>query len=438
MNKGRIRISIFLSAVTSLILGIHAASVESTEDISNGVFTVKAKKSLEVVEGGTVFIEKDMSNSFDSFEIAEELITSNNAEVPAINVIYKNGKDLQFRKETALHEDGILELTMRVRFFPVTDSLVKRAFTYSFLVPAKILDGMEFKAVVGRIHGKLKRMEGRFGPANGKISQCRYIVFEGEKNSFTFDFNPAGPFSGVDFPRYGNPVGYWDIVREGKYVKFSFSGNVEYYGTVIAGKVFIYKGIHDFEQKHAQYDEYDCGQGGTAHKFTFGTFEDIKTFEKADCGEYSPAKKWGWEKTAGLKTVQSKQTDITSNCVASSSEVSNNFIVDVQPGVYLLTVRCGHNTQKTGPFSISVNGQIAAENIEIPVGETKTLDFVEYLRAPGKQIKIGFSGENTWAVRCIMLQAIVFQNEDFSIDRKLWVTDKLFSPELEYKNKENK
>lgn len=435
MIKERIRILTCLSAAASLILGVHAAE---TGNISNDIFTVKAKKTLEVSEAGTPFIEKDMANCFDSFEIAEEIISDNNAKIPAVNVIYKNGRDLQFRKETALHKDGSLELTMKVRFFPSTENLINKPFTYSFQVPAKILDGMKFKAVTGRIHKGLKETEGKFGPANNKISQCRYIVFEGTKNSFTFDFNPPGPFSGVDYPRYGNPVGYWDITHEGKFVNFSFSGTVPYYGTVIAGKVFIYKGVYNFEQKHAQYSEYDCGPRGAAYKFTFGSPPDIKTFEKADCKEYSQDKKWGWEKTSNLETVQSKQTDIINNCVASQTGASNDFIVDVLPGCYLLTVRCGHNTQKAGPFSISVNGKIAAENIEIPAGETKTVDFVEYLRAPGKQIRIGFSGKNIWAVRCIMLQAMVYQNEDFSIDRKLWVADKLFSPDLEYKNKENK
>jgi len=430
MKKRNIK-AILLAPVISTLL--YSGCI-STSGINNNIFTAKESKVLSVTAENEILIETDKISCFDSLNIAEELMQGRNEKSAVINVIHKDDKNLQFRKEVALHDDGHLELTIKMKVFPSIENTASNKISYSFQIPAKVLNGMKFKAVCGKAF-KCKPLEGQF-TENSKILQCRYVIFEDEKKSFTFDFNPAGPYSSMDYPMVGEPTGYWDIANEGQYVNFTLACAVRYYGTVFTGKVFIYKGAYDFAQKHSQ--KHWCystnnSETGFFRQFTFGTPAVIKMFEKADCSKYSPEKKWGWTKTDALGIVRSDRSAITDNCVSSQNGTANEFIMDAPTGVYVLTLRCGHNTLKTGPFNISINGKNAAENIEIPAGETKTIDFTEYLKAPEKQIRIGFSGKSTWAVRSIIAQAVIFQNEDFSVARKLWVMDKLFSPDIEYK-----
>ncbi len=439
MAMTKINIRTILSG-TLLVIFLHCGCIGGAPGMNDSTFKIKDDKVLNVSLAGDVLIEKDEMTCFDSLDIAEEFRKDKTDKASTINVIHKNDKTLQFRKEVALHDEGHLELTVKIKVFPSTENIALRKVSYLFRIPSKILEGMNFKAICGR-GSVCKPVEGEVNLLNSSIQQCRYIVFKGKKHKFTFDFNPAGPYSHMDYPSYGEPIGSWNIIKDGQYINFELACTAKYYGTVFMGKVFIYNDAYEFSAKHSQRRWNYAGDNsmtGFSRQFTFGTNAVIKMFEKADCVKYSPERKYGWAKADSLKVVQSPGTAITDNCVTSENGTPDEFIFDTPPGVYLISVRCGHNTLKTGPFRISVNGRTEAEKIEIPAGETKNIAFVKYLQTPENQIKIVFSGKDAWSVRSIMAQAVIFQNEDFSIDRKLWIIDNLFSPDIEFKSeKEN-
>jgi hypothetical protein len=400
--------------------------------LSNGLFAVKKNKVLSVADGNKTFIEKDEISYFDSLDIAEKLVHNTKGKTSVLNIIHKNDKKLQFRKEVALHNDGHLELNLKMRFFPFTDNSAPKSVSYSFFIPAKLFDGMKFKAVSGRTFS-WKEVKGQFNskmPDGYIVSQCRYLVLQGAQNSYTFDFNPQGLGSRKDWSEYGEAGGYWNVTKKGEYVKFSFGTTFKYYGGLCTGKALIYKRAYEFKERHA-ITHWSCGSTETKNfQFSFGTKTENKKFLAADCKVYSPERKWGWKENCNLKTLNTGMPNIINNCVFSPTGKMNEFIVDIHPGCYLISLRCGHKTQKTGSFNISLNGKISAKNIEILPGKSRTINLTKYIRTPETKLRIRFSGENTWAVKSIIIQTLIYQNEDYSIDRSFWVMDKLFSPEV--------
>jgi len=83
-----------------------------------------------------------------------------------------------------------------------------------------------------------------------------------------------------------------------------------------------------------------------------------------------------------------------------------------------------------GPFSVSLNGQRPPEQVRVEAGETQTLLLSHYVRSPDRQLKISFDGPSAWAVRSLVVHAVIYQNQDFAFDRSLWVVPGLFDPDI--------
>lgn len=402
-------------------------------DISNGTFTVKESKALQVMHKGDLLIEGDTINYLESLEAADEVVTGKKGKIPAVNVLLENHDTAQFRKEIALHEDGHLELTVRMRIFPYKNTPDKPTMLYSFKVPARVLDGTKFKAITGRIYN-IKEVEGAFS-ANRKDgavagTSCRFISFTNDKISLVFDCDPYGLMSRGDYCRYGEPVGKWLVDKKGEHVIFSFGQTARAYGGIFAGKVLIYDGTYDWDSRHFYREWSYNGPTSAMAQFTFGTAAETKGFVNADCLPYSPEKKWGWQKPSGLTVVSNGSPDVIANCVSAAEGTANTFLLDTVPGHYMVTVRAGHNTKDIGPFKVILNGKPCADNVRVAAGKTRTLVLPTQVRDSEKQIRITLEGTAPWAIRSLVAQVIVYQNEDFTFDRDTWVIDGLFTPEL--------
>ena len=339
-----------------------------------------------------------------------------------------------FRKEVALHEDGRMELTVRMRLFPCVNQPDKPSVAYLFMVPAKLLDGTQFKALTGRSYGP-KLVEGAFSAdrKDGNLfgAGCRFIAFKSDRIQLVIDCNPYGLISESDYCCYGTPVGEWSVVKKGDSVLFSFGYPAVTYGGVFAGKVIFYTGEYDYPAKHFYQTWSYNGPTPALAQFTFGDRAQTKAFEKADCAAYDAKKGWGWENPAGLEALETESPDIVANCVSAADGKERTFLLDVTPGRYMVTVRAGHNTKEIGPFDIRLNGKPCAQGAHVEAGQTKTFVLAGPMRANDRQLRISFEGSGPWAVRSIVVQPIIYSNEDFTFDRGLWTADGLFSPEIE-------
>lgn len=413
---------------------IAGCGITGAGEMTNGVFSVTESKTLQVKHRGDLLIESDAINYLDGLEGADEVVTGKKGKTSVLNVLQKKHDAVQFRKEVALHADGHLELTVRMRIFPYKNTPDKKYMTYSFMVPAKTLDGAKFKALTGRIY-KTKTVEGDFSAnrKDGNIpgDRCRFIAFKSDKVSLVFDCNPYGLMSFQDYCMYGEPVGAWSVVKKGEHVVISFGQSARSYGGIFAGKILIYEGTYNWDERHPYRKWGYTGATPAMAQFTFGTAAETKGYAKADCAAYSAEKKWGWKKPSGLTMLDGGSPSVIANCVCAAGGTANTFLLDVTPGYYMTTIRVGHNTKNIGPFNILLNGKRCAKDVRVAAGKTKTLVLSRYVRTPERQLKIGFEGPALWAVRSIVAQTIIYQNEDYVFDRGKWVADGLFSPEIE-------
>jgi hypothetical protein len=113
-----------------------------------------------------------------------------------INVWNTGGDRFRFRKEAALHTDGSLELTVRMRLAPYAST--NAALTYSFLVPLDLVKGATFRALVGKSYAT----EVVTGTAATNLAMLRYIAFSGGRQALVFDLNPYGVTDWQDYCKW--------------------------------------------------------------------------------------------------------------------------------------------------------------------------------------------------------------------------------------------
>lgn len=393
-------------------------------------FALREQPSLEATWRGAPFLVGDEFNLGSGAPVPKPSFHAVAKEgVSAVNVLAKGEGDVRYRREAAVHPDGSLEVTARIQVLPWQEG-PKRVVSWSLKVSAKALDGAKFHAMTNKKSAPGQPMEGQVsagGPDVVLASQCRYISFSRGNSACTFDLDPYGASAWQHFMKYGGPIGAWTVRKQGDAVVFSFAGNVRFCGGVYTGKLRVFDGNRPYRELHP-YEEWSyVGATPVQQQFSFGTTAGhLRGFVKADLLLFTAERKWGWEKAEGLEAVAVEPADIAANCVSCVKPGPNAFKLSVpRAGHYVVTVRVGHPHLDLGPFDVRVNGHPSASGVRVKAGESRTLVFACAATEPSPSIAVGFEGSGPWAIRSLVVQPIVYANEDFSIHRGLWVVDTL-------------
>lgn len=417
-----------------LLLVWMAAAVSTAQaaPLSNGAFTVRDDRTLQVALRDVVLIADDHVNYLERTDQAV-VQTAQVGNAAVLNVIQDAGDTVQFRKEVALHPDGRLELTVRLRLLPYCSTPDKPEITYAFRVPARLLDGAAYTARIGRAHSA-ETVTGTVSAAaaDGSLTptKCRFIAFQKGDLRLVIDANPYGVMSLQDYCMYGEPVGAWNIGKQGEHLVFSFGQTARFYGGIFTAKIILSEGPFDYEQRHPYGQWSYNGPTPASQQFTFGTAAAVEGFAKADSTAYTAAQGWGWRDAAGLATVTGPSPAILDNCVASPDGSRREFLVDVSPGVYLLTLRLGHPTLPLGPFGVALNGSEVLPAASLAPGQTREVLLSHYVRAPERHLVVGLAGSGPWAVHSLVVHPVISASQDFALDRGLWVAPGRFDPDV--------
>ncbi|MBT3380668.1 MAG: hypothetical protein HN742_17855 [Lentisphaerae bacterium] len=417
----------------SLLLGLSLAlATTRAADVSNAHFTVRDTKTLQVMHRERALISGDEINYLPRLDRATTRV-DHIGDTSVLNVTENSGDAAHVRKEVALHADGRLELTVKMRLFPHKNEPEMRTMSYAFRIPASVLDGASFTARVDRA-SRAKTVTGTFaaGQKDGSLTpkKCRFIAFEKDDLQLVFDCNPYGVMSLQDYCMYGDPVGTWSVTKQGGSVVFSFGQTARQYGGIFTSKMVIHQGPFDYDQKHPYGKWSYNGPTPTESQFTFGTSAETEGFRKADRAPYTPEQGWGWTRPEGLSVVQTGSPCVLDNCVAGTAGQPGIFRLDVVPGVYVLTLRLGHSRNSLEPFGILVNGQQRATTEALAAGQTQEILVAHHVRPPEKALSISFGSPGAWGVRSVVVHPLIYANQDFVLDRKLWVKPDLSEPEL--------
>jgi len=419
-------------AIGPALLAWLACAAVRAAPLSNGVFTVRDDPTLQVSLRDTVLIADDGINYVDGAAPAA-VQTARSADADVLNVIQEAGDTVLFRKEVALHRDGRLELTVRLRLLPYRNAPDKPEIAYAFRVPLRLLDGAAYTARIDRAHSA-RTVTGTVAAAaaDGALTpaKCRLIAFRKGDQAIVFDANPYGVLSLQDYCMYGDPVGTWTVTKQGDWLVFSFGQSARFYGGIFTAKLILYEGPFDYEQKHPYGHWSYNGPTPASRQFTFGTAAATEGFVKADGNAYTAAQGWGWRDAAGLQAVTTASPAILDNAVTQTHGSRREFLVDVTPGVYLLTLRLGHPALPLGPFRVTLNGTEVTPGVTLQAGQTRELLLTHRLDAPDRQLALGFAGSGAWAVQSLVVHPVIAANQDFALDRSLWVAPGLFDPDV--------
>ena len=416
----------------SLLLGlVVSAAVSAAEPavLTSGPFSLTRSKTLHMSYRGMPLITGDSFASLKDLESADDVRVTRVGDTRVLNVLRSHHPELTFRKEVALHADGEVELTVKANVAPFTN--LPR--NYTMVIPLELLEGASFRALGGRAYG-VKEYSGtisRSMPEGGilpKEPRVRYIAFKSDKVKLVFDFNPYGVQQMyTDYPFSGEPMGVASVSRVGNalhIVSFARSGSRP--GGLGTAKILIYESEFDYDRKHPYRKwGYSGGPKPLVHA-SFGCPNPGADFDAIDLRPYTKGGAAGWDGIpAGVRLVRGKKTHVYGPCVFSPRGTAATLVQPIKPGVYVITLHAGHPNRPVGPFDMFINDECVARGITAKAGIPTPVIVSRYLRT--SPVRIRFQGTN-WAVHTLAMQLFIQRNEDYVLDRGLWVVDGLPAP----------
>lgn len=347
-----------------------------------GPFSISADRQLKVDWNGKSLITTDRIDCVgpDTFKAPEG---SKNADINgwAVHNVWQmkgNGTAVTYRREVAVN-DRAVELTIQFRVPSYYQRPHDALDTYTFSVPVKALEGMNFQAITGRTYAP-EDVTGKITtdlPDGPVIRAASFIAFEGDGRHLVFDLNPKGLQAWNDSEGNSVLAGTWTITKSGNRLDFSVGRGPIISGAIISSKIRIVEGTFaDYSKWHAHRSYSYFGQLPVIQQLTMAA-------------------------GAGDKTLE----------------------VNVpEPGIYFFTIR--NNLAATGPFALVCNGQTVATNVLSSAGKMQTITFSRY--AEGKQIKLSWHGK--WAASSVAVQALIYKAEDYAFQRSVWLADDIPTP----------
>ena len=324
---------------------------------ANKTFLLTDINDLKITHRGNILIAKDELEGNTNLGNVRIIGPQRLDKATVFNLIKQDDSIVNYRKEIAFYDDGVLELTIKAQY----ESYAKTRKGYSFYVPISTLEGATYQALTsfsgkniasGVITQEMKDGNLTFYP------EVRYISFKRDDIKLVFDLAPGG---NLNYPRLyflGEVTPWGKVSKAGDYIKFTFfdvSNPLDIYGTLNISKVLIYEGEFDYGSKHPVYG-WGYGDGIQPKKFfVFGTEKTDENMISAGINIYDKQRKYGWKEDAvSLCLDKNEKSDIFKNSVFVNGNFANTFLCDIQPGLYVVTVSTGHQHHNIGPFSIII------------------------------------------------------------------------------------
>jgi|GEM_PF-3150512 len=437
--------SVFLSATTS--------------QAQEKPFVVSAEKNFSLTWRGRTIIAEDELAAIPANPLKNpEGYRSEQCGSQTIHNTWKVAnprRELTYRREVASDGNSV-ELTtqFRVPAYYFDDKPKDLQSFYLLRIPLKVLDGLQYEAVVRRA-SRISTVKGtiKAGIAPDISGQTLFITFtDPAGHSLSFDFGPSGVTS---FDRNTSatalPESWWSNGDKNE-LRFSvgrLQATTYPYNGVYNGKVRIDESsFSQFRQRHAHhmYNYYmelpplrqlQFGSGQVQTEWLAvdeGNMPEQKALQRprdnwiaAANRAYTKANGFGWKDISGIALEGDASRGVLH--ARAKGNAPRSFIIDVpQPGIYIFTVRTAAGQSAVGPFEISAAGQSAVTNTSVAPGEVKTFNFARNL--PPGPVEIDFSGD--WAVSTIAVQILIHQDEDFTFTRGLWLAQDVPTPTALY------
>ncbi len=398
---------------------ILAAPVLAADTLDAGPFSVDITPELTVRVNGETLISGDRCVSFRGLKPGEpafvdipggRLVREDNI----ITLLAAKGRNT-LRREVMVTPDGV-HVTFEMRIFGSTGG---SHLQYDLLTPPAYLDGTEYEAWTGAARGPVKRAGGTFSIEDSKseaylVRSGRYFILRRPGAECSLDFNPGGAWVGeTNYGHNASSNPYHDGERFHWLMLCAGGRN----GGIFTGKIVIRPGSQEYEELHST--------SNVAYTRGFPVALALNFSEAASTGEYEscsnearPEAPYRWRNPKQVRIVRRDTGGLLYRDYATSADGARETTLELEQrsGQYLLTINVHDPAEDTGPFTVSGPDGPLFEDVTMKRGDYwfKTAP----LRFRDGQAKLRFAGN--WKVGALTLQRILYETEDFVLERPFW------------------
>ncbi|MEA3403687.1 MAG: hypothetical protein U9R79_20760 [Armatimonadota bacterium] len=400
----------------ALLTMLVTAPAIAAETLDAGPFSVDVTPELVLRYSGETLISGDRCVSFRGMRPGEPLLVDPTGgrvirEGNIITVLARQGRNT-LRREVMVTAEAV-HITFEMRVFGHTGG---SHLQYDLLTPAEFLEGVDYEAWTGAPRGPLETTAGTFSiedsePLEYLVRRARYFILKRPGAECSLDFNPAGPWVGES--NYGenfstNP--YHDGTRF-HFLMLCAGGR---YGGIFGGKIVIRPGAVGYQSLHSTAD--------VAYTLGFPVALAVNFSQTAaPAGDYQPysgGASCRWRHPERVRIVERPTGGILYRDFATTADGEADGVLELagRSGHYLLTLNVHDAEEDTGPFTVTGPDGPLFEDVTVKRGEywfkTAPLRF----RDGGAELR--FTGH--WKVGALTLQTILYEAEDFVLDRPFW------------------
>ncbi len=401
---------------TTIMLALLSASVCSAETLDAGPFSVEVSPELTLRYQGETLISGDRCVAFKGLKpdaralvdpAAGEIVQEGNV----ITTLAAQGRNT-LRREVMVTAEAV-HITFEMRVFGDNGGT---HLEYALTTPGEFLDGVQYEAWTGAPRGPLRTETGAFStqetePAEYLVRQARYVVLKRPGAECSLDFNPGGPWVGESNYGHNYSTNPWHDGTDFHFLMLCSGGSN---GGIFSGKVIIRTGVVAYESIHSTTD--------VTYTRGFPASLAINFSRAADpagvYGAYSGDEACRWQQPDAVRIIERDDGGLLYRDFAAPVEAGAEAVLDLtqHSGHYLLTLNVHDAAEATGPFTVT--------GPDGPLFEDVTLDRGEYwfgathLRIRDGRAALRLSGD--WKVGALTLQPILYEAEDFVLDRPFW------------------
>ena len=327
----------------------------------------------------------------------------------------------RFRLEVADKSDNTIEITLSGENEVYDTNLVR---LLHLTMPAKQWFGKKYEALDtnGRGWRPLSKI------FNAKTKDIyRWLACDG----VILDFNPIGPTDYCMMYKVGVIKGQWGVyVRDGK-LKFSAGSELYQYGGLTGAKIVIREGVNsDYDKLHSMRTYVYNQHLNPSKLYCFGADKFGKIYTAGN-KNFDSNTQFGWIDKSTLPAVRigSPEGAYYSHVYGEGKRTFR--ISGLINGFYVASVGAGNFSGEKNKFDVTVNGEKIAADVSV---KAKTA-WIGSKTFHVKNGTVDFTLDGKYILSTIALQPVLYDSEDYSIKRGLWVTDG-YEPANIYRNKD--
>ena len=325
----------------------------------------------------------------------------------------------RFRWEIADKSNNTIEITLSGENEVYDTNLVRMLYLN---MPKNLWIGKKYDALNTNGRG-WRPLSSTF--SNKTKGVYRWLACDG----IILDFNPIGPTDYCMMYKVGVIKGQWSVHVKKNQIRLAAGSELYQYGGLTGAKIVIREGVNsDYDKLHSM-RTYVYNQHLFPNRlYCFGAQKFGKIYTAGN-QKFDAKKQFGWTDSAALPAARIGSPEGAYYAHVYGEGKRTFKISGLTNGFYVANVGAGNYSGADNKFNVIVNGEKIASEISVKP-RTAWIGSKTFHVQNGT---VEFTLDGKYILSVIALQPVLFDSEDYSIKRGLWVTDG-YEPSVIYRN----